>query len=632
MQLRTIASKIAGLSLALVMATGVLLINAPKVSADNTIDDFVNRCYKVSLGREPDSDGFNFWKKEITEGRLDGSAVVFNFIFSKEYKEKNTSDKQFVNDLYTMFMGREADSSGYDFWCARLNEGSSREDIFTGFANSEEFYNVCSDCGITAGYFTNEYPLDQVNNVNLFVERMYKVCLGRIGDKGGQEFWVKGLLNRELQGIACAANFIKSSEYKSKNLTDLEYVKNMYLAMMGREFDKGGLVFWIAQLENGLSRDGVLSGFAFSKEFTDICSRYGIIPGTFTPDTTLDGSEYDSNNKRIQEIFTTGYYGVPKYDSNGLIIEENFYDPSGNPSAIYKYTRNSAGRMTKATYSSPDNKSTSTTEYKYDSDNMLIETSYVSYKNGIITSKYTDKYDSNELLDSRYSESYENGKLSEKRTEDYDAGMLVASKTYTADGILENEITYYPYDDRGSGSGEMEVILIQNKEYKNYYPNGNLSNISTYFEDGSFDKITHFAENGKMTSEEQYYPKENKKIVTNYDENGNRICKTICGLDKEGQVITEEIYDSSDNISGYTEHEYISATQTKIKYYDSNKVFDYSCIITYEDVAHSGTYIGICYEYADKDGKFTKKVESIYENGNYIKTKTTYADGSIVYT
>ncbi|MCR5719674.1 MAG: DUF4214 domain-containing protein [Lachnospiraceae bacterium] len=240
------------------------------------IEKFVTRCYEVAFQREPDEGGFNYWKGEIENGKRDGSFVVFNFVFGPEYKAQNTSNEQFVKDLYTMFMGREPDESGYNYWMGELKKGATRETVFTGFANSKEFYNLCKDCGITAGYFNNAYDINKLNLVNLFIERMYKVCFSRLGDQDGQNYWAEGLMKGQLSGTSCAANFINSKEYAKLNLSNEEYVKNLYVAFMGRDFDQNGLNFWMGELESGKTRDYVFSCFANSVEFKNICDSYGI--------------------------------------------------------------------------------------------------------------------------------------------------------------------------------------------------------------------------------------------------------------------------------------------------------------------------------------------------------------------
>lgn len=259
-------------------------------ASGGTIDDFVERCYTVTLDRGSEPDGFSYWKGLLTDGKSVGTNVAYGFLFSQEYTNKNKSNEDYVTDLYALFMGREPDTDGYNYWIGQLNSGKSREEIFAGFANSQEFYNICSSYGITAGWYVVGYDRNQVNNVNLFVERLYKICLGRIGDQGGQRNWVERLIAKQITGVECARSFIQSTEYTGKGLSDEDYVENLYLAMMGRSSDAEGKANWVKAIRNGTkTRDEVFEGFANSEEFGNICNAYKIEKGSYTAKIRNEG-------------------------------------------------------------------------------------------------------------------------------------------------------------------------------------------------------------------------------------------------------------------------------------------------------------------------------------------------------
>lgn len=48
-------------------------------------------------------------------------------------------------------MGREPDEAGYNAWVGQLNSGVSREEVFNGFAQSQEFTQICAWYGIARG-------------------------------------------------------------------------------------------------------------------------------------------------------------------------------------------------------------------------------------------------------------------------------------------------------------------------------------------------------------------------------------------------------------------------------------------------------------------------------------------------
>lgn len=262
----------------------LIVISLPsfKVNAEDNVDNFVERCYSVTLGRESDEEGFAFWKGKLLNGEAVGNELAYGFIFSPEYTQLDKSNEDYVTDLYMLFLGREPDEDGFNYWIGQLEDGKSKMDIFVGFANSPEFFNLCDGYGITAGHYITGYDRNQLNNVNLFVERLYKTTLGRIGDKDGQKNWVEKLLAGQITGVECARCFIQSKEYVNKNLTDDEYVENLYLAMMGRPSDETGKKNWLYALSVGKTRDEVFAGFANSEEFGNICNAYGIEKGLYT--------------------------------------------------------------------------------------------------------------------------------------------------------------------------------------------------------------------------------------------------------------------------------------------------------------------------------------------------------------
>lgn len=125
---------------------------------------------------------------------------------------------------------------------------------------------------------TSALTIDE-SGVDGFVTRLYRVCLDRNPDEGGKNDWVSRLNNREVSGTVAAYGFIFSQEFRNKNLCNEHFVMQLYKAFMGREYDQGGLEYWIGQLEGGATREEVFNGFAQSAEFNAICENYGITRG-----------------------------------------------------------------------------------------------------------------------------------------------------------------------------------------------------------------------------------------------------------------------------------------------------------------------------------------------------------------
>ncbi|MCR4929847.1 MAG: DUF4214 domain-containing protein [Lachnospiraceae bacterium] len=124
----------------------------------------------------------------------------------------------------------------------------------------------------------NEPPAS-LEKVSQFVTRLYNVCLDRDPDQGGLDDWSNILVNHEKTGSQVSYGFIFSAEFKNKNYCNECYVKHLYNAFLGREYDEEGLKYWINELETGKTREYVFNGFVLSKEFGSICEDYGIDRG-----------------------------------------------------------------------------------------------------------------------------------------------------------------------------------------------------------------------------------------------------------------------------------------------------------------------------------------------------------------
>lgn len=112
---------------------------------------FVERLYNVILDRNCDTAGMEHWTTQLCTLAESGSQVAFGFVFSDEFKAKHLCNSHYVEVLYEAFMGRSSDEGGKSHWLNQLSSGVSREDVFNGFACSQEFNGICSSYGINAG-------------------------------------------------------------------------------------------------------------------------------------------------------------------------------------------------------------------------------------------------------------------------------------------------------------------------------------------------------------------------------------------------------------------------------------------------------------------------------------------------
>lgn len=252
------------------------------------VEAFVAQLYHVCLDREPDGGGLSLWTGRLKAKQESGVSAAYGFIFSNEFKNKNLCNKDYIEQLYKAFMGRSPDAAGKNLWMEELGRGKTREEVFNGFALSNEFAALCRKYGINQGEAI-EVPkygtvptgscsvCGEEDGVTGFVKRLYKVCLNRQADAAGLADWTSNLWNHTSSGRSVAYGFIFSAEFIGKNYNDTDYVEHLYEAFMGRSSDSGGKATWLKLLKEGWTREQVFDGFVGSKEFSDICSSYGIV-------------------------------------------------------------------------------------------------------------------------------------------------------------------------------------------------------------------------------------------------------------------------------------------------------------------------------------------------------------------
>ena len=214
---------------------------------------------------------------------------MIHFFFSKEFISQKTSNEEYVKRLYRTLFDREPSKADVNYWVHKLENGSTRAEIFNLFVNSPEWKQVCDSYGIYAGGSVNNLPTPtpspDLNDTQLasqikkeqFVKRLYSYCLGRTPDAKGLEDWTNKLVNKQISGPEIARKFFFSKEFTSRNYSDEEYIKRLYKTFMDRDADQAGLTYTKNKMKNGATREDVFNGFVNSKEYISICDKYDIM-------------------------------------------------------------------------------------------------------------------------------------------------------------------------------------------------------------------------------------------------------------------------------------------------------------------------------------------------------------------
>ncbi len=100
------------------------------------------------------------------------------------------------------------------------------------------------------------------------VARLYSAGLGREAELGGFQFWVEEYVAGRWTLPRMAQFFVESPEFQASYgaLDNAGFINQLYLNVHNRPADQGGLDFWEAQMQQGMTRATVLLRFSESPE------------------------------------------------------------------------------------------------------------------------------------------------------------------------------------------------------------------------------------------------------------------------------------------------------------------------------------------------------------------------------
>jgi hypothetical protein len=246
----------------------------------NTVSAVITGYYETILARSPDAGGLAFWQGEVTRmGALGASvnevfySMALAFFNSPEYTGRNTSDTQYLTDLYNTFFVRAPDAGGLAFWQSQLNGGEPRLAVLNSFLFSPEFQ----------AFMNNAFGSATTSRAEVSaVIDFYRGLLGRLPDSSGFNFWLGIFRAAQCQGAgavstqanAISQQFAGGAEYAARdqgrpaNLRNALYVADLYNAFLKRPVDLSGFQFWTSQLAGSSeTREQVRFAFVASPEF-----------------------------------------------------------------------------------------------------------------------------------------------------------------------------------------------------------------------------------------------------------------------------------------------------------------------------------------------------------------------------
>jgi hypothetical protein len=122
--------------------------------------------------------------------------------------------------------------------------------------------------GVEAIAFRDGTYVVDADSAGAQVMRLYDTVLQRGVDEIGLDYWLDQIQDKGATLSTVAAGLLNSVEFQSAtgSLSNTAFVDYVYQHALGRAPDVGGSMFWTAQLDGGVSRSSMLTGFSESAE------------------------------------------------------------------------------------------------------------------------------------------------------------------------------------------------------------------------------------------------------------------------------------------------------------------------------------------------------------------------------
>ena len=202
-----------------------------------SVTSFVTHLYQDTLGRPPDTGGFNSWVNQLNAGTKTTGDVAIAFLTSEEYRA-NT-----IVGYYQAQLGRTPSAAEVQAMSNRLVAGETQDSLRVTFFASEEFF-------INAG-----------RNSAQFVNNLYSQILGRSASDAEVNSWLNVLSQSNGDRTLVARSFLFGAEYQRDEAIDA------YVNLLRRPADSSGLAYWANQRANGLTVEAMDAGFLASAEY-----------------------------------------------------------------------------------------------------------------------------------------------------------------------------------------------------------------------------------------------------------------------------------------------------------------------------------------------------------------------------
>ena len=237
---------------------GSVILDEPR-DQNPQVTAFVNRNYLYALLRKGEPGGLNDWTNALLQKAQTPQQVAYGFVFSPECTGRGLSNRDFMEMLYHLYMGRDPDKAGLNNWVAAMDSGMSREQIVESFSQSQEFRNIVFSYGLaswnpdivftTTDLYGREYSDSIFANAKLTMLNEWA-------------YWCGPCIN-ELKDLQKLQN-----NYASRGLQIFGVSDNYYSEYNRKEFERQGITY-PSLIETESLSDVLYTGYVPTTIFVD---------------------------------------------------------------------------------------------------------------------------------------------------------------------------------------------------------------------------------------------------------------------------------------------------------------------------------------------------------------------------
>ena len=207
---------------------------SPPIGLSSTANEaFVAGAYGLLLGRQADSFSVS-WVNQLNAG-VPAAQVLLEIQASPEYLRNQ------VTALYQLYLQRQPDIDGAQYWLSFLLAGGTFEEVAEGLTSSQEYFN--SQGGTNQGFVTG----------------LYTEVLNRKPSDAEVAGW-ESFLEAGNSRLSVSVAFLLSQEFRA------DLVQADYMTSLLRQADSGGLATWVNALNAGATDQQVLAEILGSPE------------------------------------------------------------------------------------------------------------------------------------------------------------------------------------------------------------------------------------------------------------------------------------------------------------------------------------------------------------------------------